>query len=327
MSSPLQSSERYEGYDVVRIDYPFISFRWKKDVELLGHCNGLIYCLDNTRRLSCLWNPATKEYKIIPKLQLGSDLVEVDSGTWWIDPPLSQEHTENTTICLHAFGYDCKIGDYKVICVEYLSGIKDGCLIHVYTLGTNSWTSSQTELEMVPVSPQNGVLVNGLLHWLGIKHGKKVIMSLDLNSERFNELEPPKEALENSLITVEALEGFLCVLVEVFQVQFEVWVMRDYGVRESWTRRYIHDDIGTLKLSGINVRENTIKSFSKVMWFFGEILLWDGYRTVFHDLKHLTERKLSTYINFSNLVVNYFESLVSVKSGIYVGENQEDEEE
>lgn len=35
------------------------------------------------------------------------------------------------------------------------------------------------------------------------------------------------------------MEGCLCLLVKVDEVGVEVWVMQDYGVRESRTKRYV----------------------------------------------------------------------------------------
>lgn len=40
------------------------------------------------------------------------------------------------------------------------------------------------------------------------------------------------------LMTVGVLEGCLCLLAKVDKVGVEVWVMQDYGVRESWTKRF-----------------------------------------------------------------------------------------
>ncbi|XP_026420688.1 F-box/kelch-repeat protein At3g06240-like [Papaver somniferum] len=263
------SKELHEFDDAVNKEHPFET----DHVQLFrGHCNGLIYFRGSGRRNMmrfCVWNPATKEYKIIPKSPTKYMRYGVD---------------------LCGFGYDCKIDDYKLCST-------------------------------------NGVLVNGALNWLCMKRGKdtELIISFDISDEKFKEMQPPKEVSENKelLTTVGTLEGLLCVLVEVVNVQFRVWVMQDYGVQESWTKRFVVTHEKFMKYPS-NVFH--LCSLDK-----GKIILFsDGDTLVLYDPKHEYARKISMEPDLGGWIwnsVNYFESLVSVNSGRYVGENQEDSDD
>lgn len=132
-----------------------------------------------------------------------------------------------------AFGYDNKNGDYKLVFGVSFGETSTG--VESYTLGTDSWKS-------VPIIPYFfyyrtfGLLVNGSFHWLaGSKRGT-LIVSLDISDERFKEIELPIECLKkrSRFITEAMLDGCLSVLVR----NDRVWVMQDYGIRESWIKRY-----------------------------------------------------------------------------------------
>lgn len=88
---------------VVQIEQPLKYFRpsYVHDVDLVGSCNGLICFRNPKRNCFCIWNPDTNEYKIIPEFE------------------------SSPRIC--AFGYDCKSGDYKIMNVEILAGLKENC--------------------------------------------------------------------------------------------------------------------------------------------------------------------------------------------------------
>ncbi|XP_026433882.1 F-box/kelch-repeat protein At3g23880-like [Papaver somniferum] len=138
-------SSRFSRNDMVvrnaiEYDYPFRSLG--QDIVLLGCCHGLI-CMRVSDML-CVWNPCTKEYKVIT------------------DSP-NEEIDEETA---YAFGYDSTIDDYKLFKVIELPGTGSMfCLVDVYMLGSNSWRS----IEDIPYCFHNeqkvGVLANGNFHW------------------------------------------------------------------------------------------------------------------------------------------------------------------
>ncbi|XP_026459242.1 F-box protein CPR1-like [Papaver somniferum] len=313
--SPSDKVLNFIGYDslassvcefedaAIEMHYPFKS-SLHYHVRLVGSCNGLVCILlvDNDfEGFLCLWNPATREYK---KIAI---------------PSFSIMNYE-----VAAFGYAHKTDDYKLVVGFMESGallIKDSTLVQVYTLASNSWEPRQTVPYQFPYYMQrHGVLVNGDFHWLAIAQDKFFLLCLDISDESFKELQLlPIELLDqkhNPCINLGVLEGCLCVIftssVNDVTIHREVWEMLDYGVQESWTRRYII------------THENIIRNlffYVSPLWCYenGKILFMNAGRLVLYDPEHGSARELHEHRNVSRLAGNYIESLVSLKSGTYVG--------
>ncbi|XP_026445709.1 F-box protein CPR1-like [Papaver somniferum] len=143
-----------------------------------------------------------------------------------------------------------------------------------------------------------------------------VLLSLDISNESFNEMQLPDELEEKNddlCMVLGVLEGCLCALVSSYvndaKIGFEVWAMLDFGVQESWVKRYVigHESI----ISDSN--------YIRLMWTSknGDILLLSCDSLVLYDPKHGSAREL--IINDTFLIAdNYFQSLVSLNSGTYV---------
>ncbi|XP_026419576.1 F-box protein CPR1-like isoform X2 [Papaver somniferum] len=231
----------------IEMDYPFKSLNY--GVRLMGSCNGL-FCIrvvdsDGKRDFLCLWNPATREYKELP------------------DSPIKMN-----SIC--AFGYDHKNDDYK-LAIGVARETTDATLVQVYSIASNSWKPGQTIPYRFPnymFMQRRGVLINGDLHWLAVAQDKFFLLSLNFSDESFKELQLlPKELLEknkNPCVILGLLEGCLCILVNSYvngvKIHCEVWEMLDYGVQNSWTRRYV--------ITHKSIIVNHVLSLSPV-WCFG----------------------------------------------------------
>ncbi|XP_026412940.1 uncharacterized protein LOC113308688 [Papaver somniferum] len=271
------------------MDYPFKSLHY--DMCLLGSCNGLV-CLwfadTNKTEFFCVWNPATKIYKKLPKSPSAYG------------------------VC--GFGYDHNTDDYKLINV-----VDTSCLVEVYTLRSNCWRTTQTIPFRIPMR-DIGVLVNGFYHWLGETRAElfsKVIVSLDISSERFEEIQLPKETGGKTLffMSVGVLQECLCV-IGYFPYEFHVWTMQDYGVRESWTRRFVI------------ASESFMDSiYAKLMWSFenGKIVFTMAGSLVLYDPKDesLRVRYIDGLDNLIEDEMSYVESLVPLDSSTYVGQMNE----
>lgn len=186
-------------------------------LAVCGSCDGLILALTGQYKL-CLLNPTTRECKKLPSFN--SSMVGVaPSG-------------------IYGLGYDSLTHDYKVVifCKHF---------VWVYMLRINCW-------KMVQNSPfywlgskilhsevaDSGVFVNGSVHLLCLKNWDSPvsIVAFDLADEMFREVPPPCDLTGETQLEVWVLGGLLCLTNSTT----DIWVMREYGVKESWTRFSIY---------------------------------------------------------------------------------------
>ncbi|KAL3648714.1 hypothetical protein CASFOL_005117 [Castilleja foliolosa] len=194
--------------------------------EFVGSCDGLVLLIDNNHEVF-LVNPITLEQSKIP------------------DPPVAVKRTEG----LYGFGYDSVRDDYKVIRVSYhtsnieINPVYFDTLVYVYYVKMGVW-------KRIENSPRHfsfpvifsGAFVNGAIHWLVARSDKSdcaVITALDLDSEVFYKIPAPRVAdVDNFLFSVLlVLGGCLCVVDTLSNSEgTDVWIMKDYGVAESWRK-------------------------------------------------------------------------------------------
>ncbi|RZC54600.1 hypothetical protein C5167_013454 [Papaver somniferum] len=187
--------------------------------------------------LLCIWNPISEEYKKLPQIPK-------------LFPQVPELEPSNS-VPAFGFGCDCKTGVYKVVQIQ-TAGCDMFSQARVYTLGTDSWRV----LDDIPYifclyGRANGVLLNGVLHWLvypdykDINKLTRVILSFDVGGEKFGEIQLPKplwgvpEGGEDYYKTrISLLDDKLCLSWNLGDGDVDVWVMNDYGVIESWTKLF-----------------------------------------------------------------------------------------
>ncbi|KAI8556196.1 hypothetical protein RHMOL_Rhmol05G0233300 [Rhododendron molle] len=81
--------------------------------------------------------------------------------------------------------------------------------------------------------------VKGLhwIHWPGRGASNDIIVSLDLVKETYGEVSEPKYRCGYFYdFSLGVLNGCLCLLCNYYDDCFELWVMKEYGIRDSWTK-------------------------------------------------------------------------------------------
>ncbi|KAI3901131.1 hypothetical protein MKW92_004530 [Papaver armeniacum] len=348
-------------FAVSEMCYPYLSLgKSGYKVQFVGCCNGLV-CLvfsdildreDNQDYASvgreefffCLWNPATQEYKKTPKPTYEIDFEDIAMYAFGYDEENKDYKlvvgatSTDTSSAVHIYTLGCDSWR-SVVFVSYLflSYWKSGVLVN----GSFHWLA----LEGSEDSEDS------------------LIVSFDICKERFKEMElSTKLAVPKNnplvFITEAVLEECLCLIL-VFGANdpanvddadndpahiedhadndpahnedhadndpayIEVWVMQNYGVPESWTKRYVitHEII---------TRNITMHYPFNLRFIFssknGQILLMEQGKLVLYDPKDGTaiEREMGSVLCFSS-GANYFESLVSVNSGSYARKGQIEE--
>ncbi|KAF3967775.1 hypothetical protein CMV_008260 [Castanea mollissima] len=144
------------------------------------------------------------------------------------------------------FAYHSENNDYKVVRISYspLSILE----IEVYTLSLDSWRRVGFDLtiNVFFCSELPAPLVNGALHWMAHIEGEEtdLIMAFDVNSEKFAILALPDgftsvNILQRCLASFKGKLAFItCAYNEQFgfPCQYSIWVMKEYGVVESWNK-------------------------------------------------------------------------------------------
>ncbi|KAL4388771.1 hypothetical protein GQ457_09G014850 [Hibiscus cannabinus] len=187
--------------------------------RIFGSCNGLLAVYHEEAGIA-LWNPSTRTCHYLPKLTAGNVIERV--------------------FHILGFGYDVIGDDYKVVRM-----MDTGKSVMVYSLKTDSWKRIKDCPYQIPFSlEQDGAYANGSLHWVGderYKHfGGRLIFGLDLGAEEFHQVPEPVVCSRNfGYRNIGVLGGSLCVFREYTNCYDEdhiiLWVMKEYGVKESWT--------------------------------------------------------------------------------------------
>lgn len=159
----------------------------------------------------------------------------------------------------YGLGYDSLNNDYKVVCICYYNdyGAIAGCadnVVSVYALRTNSWKrienspydhsqhdpNSWKRIENSPYDhsqndPKSGVLVGGALHWIARNGAEDVIVALNLTDERFRTMPSPGSLTGQLTVIGRCLFVFAIGYHHPF-THTDVWVMKEYGLSDSWTK-------------------------------------------------------------------------------------------
>ncbi|KAK8504171.1 hypothetical protein V6N11_081437 [Hibiscus sabdariffa] len=215
---------------VKRLHVPFQTSMPEFDV--VGSCNGLL-CLSDSLYNDALYvyNPFTTDYIELPK---------------------SRQYPDQELV--FGFGSHPKTKEYKLVKIVYYRNTSSSSSssytrarrvvypqsdVQVFTLGTSAWRS----LGKIPcqlVRRPSEALVSGRLHWVSRPrryYPARRIMSFDIGDEEFREVpKPDSGGLNRCNFHLCVLGGCLAAGVYGNYGKVEIWVMKDYNVKESWTK-------------------------------------------------------------------------------------------
>ncbi|XP_057784813.1 F-box/kelch-repeat protein At3g23880-like [Salvia miltiorrhiza] len=240
----------------------FLVIRIHVDVDPMVHVDML-----------CVCNPITRE------------VIKLDLPT---DPQLSPPEI----VSAFGFGASKISGRYKAVCIKN-KPYDDKLDCHVYTLGTGSWR----RLEGIPYNYHDGsgAFVNGNLHWIAtIGEDSSWISCFDLETECFSFFKtPPYHAQGLPFIrgtSIFALSGCLWFCKEASDHRYEIegeltiWIMKKYGVDESWSKEYVIPLVDGMRLyypciryvEPIKVFENGDLLMLEMVYFYGQLFYYSN---------------------------------------------------
>ncbi|XP_059639156.1 F-box protein CPR1-like [Cornus florida] len=176
----------------------------------------------------CPWNPSTRKHHKLPVTPI----------------EFSRKHWSSSDT-IYGFGYDGVSDDYKVVrIVEYYSkddGDSFDSEVKVCNLKSNTWRRIQA-LPCYLLYDRNATLANGALHWLVCRKPysdrANLIAAFDLGVEEYRLVPQPDYSDKSFEMNVVVLGEWLCVLCHIHSFRVELWVTKEYGIKESWTRLF-----------------------------------------------------------------------------------------
>ncbi|XP_030462494.1 F-box/kelch-repeat protein At3g06240-like [Syzygium oleosum] len=272
---------------------------------IVGSCDGLICVAEISGhgfgRTMYLWNLFTRKHKAVR--------------------PSGPEHQFSFMETPHealGFGFDARSNDYKIVRILYVLDDDGRCFggmeprVEIYSLGAHSWRSLACE---VPALCQDdpAAFLNGNLHWFASKFGDLgeeeggygSIVLFDVAGEVFDEMALPPEEISDAdsdalVMSLAVLNNLLAVFISFIKAAVDpelhsvcsVWVMREYGVPQSWTKLY------TFKACGVVAGFDGFTKNGELLMELdgGERVSWNPITSQFTNLPLLTEYDLVTVV-------------------------------
>lgn len=202
---------------------------------IVGSCNGLVCLYKDSMIL--LWNPATKEHKVLPSPCIG--------------PPFL-----NPLLVRVSMGFGLHVNDYKVVrVVKFRSQV--AAKVEVYSTRKGCWRVINDAIVPCDIEQRKcSVVVKGVPYWLGFGpfwpdtifgperevRRDEFVLSFDMGNEVFRQVDVPdakgshfkyskKLGVYNESIAIMYYPSY-----EQFDRLIEIWVMKDHGVDEGWDK-------------------------------------------------------------------------------------------
>jgi len=205
-------------------------------ISIVGSCNGLVCLHDQLEKLTVIWNPATKETKVVLKSNLPRYPSVID--------------------CI-GFGFDAKTNDYKIINLlspyDEPDSIRSEKMIQseVYSLSADSWKQGDSPLCGTIDTCICGLntYINGMASWEARVDDWEGVLSFDMSDEVFRKTQLPDDVLNHSerhfFLLNESIAMAVTILVEdgiwdghMWEICFDIWVLLEVGVKDSWTKLF-----------------------------------------------------------------------------------------
>ncbi|CAL1352364.1 unnamed protein product [Linum trigynum] len=213
--------------------------------------------------------------------------------------------------CGCGFGYDSVSDDYKVVKLNQMmlfsAKIADCFQSELISYGVRSGSSVVVKFPYIlALTEKVGVFVGGAIHW--VVHTPDVsnlIVGFDLGRNECKEIPQPEYRNEKSLLLrIGELEKCLCIFANYRGRVLDVWIMKEYGVEESWSKMLSVPHPGLC----YDIR---IRSLGYSMTGQELLLLLDSQRLVWYDLKKNPEKgDAAKEITISGLKAVFVDAIV-----------------
>lgn len=204
-----------------------------REYDIVNSCNGFLCLRKPFHRNPCIiCNPITGEYVTIPK-------------------PAAEDDKKTLRTVISGFGYSFRSKQYKVLRLVFDDFLNRTA--EIYALGGAAWR----KVGNAPWSPIAGLFptyLNGVIHWVcdDIEDDQSCsdcIVGFDFEDERFCVIPAPPHFAEKPKtrdnlydMNLGVLGGCLSICDVTYFAPPDIWVMKDYGVQESWIKQLSVDN-------------------------------------------------------------------------------------
>ncbi|CAM8918300.1 unnamed protein product [Rhodiola kirilowii] len=238
-------------------------------------------CLLRTKRL-CLWNPTIRELKVVP----------------WSPFNSKQKRDEYVYAFAHV-QYNEGVFSYKVGLMRHRHKSSNIVVtIELYSSSERCWRllkdcyilEHSSEI-IYSAWPCKGTNLNGKFHFLDcFSKQDSCIVTFDMNTEKFGRLEIPSFIRHDSdcnvaySVLTKFDENSLCLLLfrgldgdHGGKTYIDVWIMKEYGITESWTKKGMTGPITNPDFVGVLGFSNSIEGIFFQSFDIGDGLLFCRY--------------------------------------------------
>ncbi|KAI3453497.1 hypothetical protein Pfo_010160 [Paulownia fortunei] len=230
-----------ESFCSLEIGRNALDFPTNGIIGIMGSCNGLL-CLVKSPQLE---NESHGNYVY------NRDSIYNNQTVCVINPLLGEcmllpvTSAEDIRDVVYGFGLSASTNECKVLrlvikyislCIGYEIKVSGG----IFTIGVdNRWRCFEDSSIPYYIFPC-GITLNGILHWIGYDRHSGVIFAFDIGEERGHHIPLPLGlGDEPGNIVLAVWDDHLCLSDNSSEIQVDVWIMKQYGVVESWTRDFI----------------------------------------------------------------------------------------
>jgi F-box interacting protein len=198
---------------ISRFQLPFSAY-------MVGFCNGMCFLRNFHNNVLFLWNPSIRKFKRL--------------STPHFTHPVGPDNLDLTM----ELAYHSQNNDFKILGILCFRGSEaPPAEAVVYTLSTDSWKRVVISLGSINgIGRPLNIFFNGALHFIAWSGRRPFILSFDVNDERFRKIMLPRIYDHVILYSLAVFKGSLALFVCCHSDICNIWVMREYGVVESWTK-------------------------------------------------------------------------------------------
>ncbi|GAA0175646.1 hypothetical protein LIER_41953 [Lithospermum erythrorhizon] len=271
-------------------------------VGVVNCCNGLVCVSIPNGSGIAIWNPSTRRHQILPDFDCF---------------PLPTRSKGCRSFC--GFEYDVLGDDYKVLVIKQTDSVLQKSFsseVSVYSLKENSWKQIKPFPYYLKYERSPGVAACGAIHCIVGKTkwcSKQLIAAFDLATEEYRIVPQPKYPSKMDFyLYLETLGGCLSLMWGYRIDYIDVWVLKEYGKQDSWTKitrinasTFSGNSFGFMRTIAYSVSEK-------------ELIMEKGMNSmVRYDIEKKSAKNVEIRGERTNPIYShiYQESLVQLKNG------------